>query len=368
MNSPEVQIRWEREFEPAPASSGVDFVSRDGRILIELQDKPQGMRGFYAGVMRLALELDRRPDAEIGCLVIQASKLSMSRLQDDWNGAKSVLGGKHARRLAIIAIQEPEVWTDPKRDHRISELASYIADVPQLKFKQLENSYPIRTTRKTDEVIKVLISRWLQNDAPIGIRELGDVVGCSYPTVSKTLKGLEATQHLRRVTGSTVELTRFPESDWKRIVALATINRNTVRFVDHSGQKPNTKSLLLRLKGMKPDNVAIGGVVAGRHWDPNFDLNGIPRLDLSIHETSQSLDFGFMKKLDPALRPTRNQNESPVVVIHTIGRANPGFTLSKKHTLPLADPVETALDLIEMGLVSQASQLLSSFRKEVRYS
>lgn len=55
-------------------------------------------------------------------------------------------------------------------------------------------------------------------------------------------------------------------------------------------------------------------------------------------------------------------------MIHTIGRANPDFAISKKHELSIAGPIETVLDLIEMGLPTQAHQLLSHFRKEVKYS
>lgn len=368
MRTTEIQTWWEREFQSAPSDSGVDFISRDGNLLIELQVKPQGMRGFYAGVMRLALELQSWPDAERGCLIIEASNLSLKRLQQDWEKAKSVLGKKYARKLAIIAIQKDELWIEPKGDTPINELASHVLSIPDLGFKLPENTRRIRATRKTDEIIKVLISRWLQHLPSIGVGELGEAVGCSYPTIRNAIKKLETTKHLSRDSGSTVHLARFPESDWKRIVALASTNRNTIRFSDRSSQKPNTKKLLDRLNRIKPDNVALGGVIAGRHWNTDFDLNGIPRLDLLIHEESQSLDLEFMKQLDPALKPSKDQGESSVVVIHTIGRANPNFSTSKKYALPIADPVETALDLIEMGLPAQASQLLSHFRKEARYS
>jgi len=368
MNTTEIQTWWDREFQPAPSDSGVDFVSRDGNLLIEVQIKPQGMRGFYAGVMRLALELESRPDAERGCLVIDASNLSFKRLQQDWEKAKRVLGKKYAKKLAIIAIQKDELWIEPKGDASINELASHVLSVPNLGFKLPENTRRIRATRKADEIIKVLVSQWLQELPSIGVGELGEIVGCSYPTIRKTVTQLEATKHLNRGSASTVHLAKFPESDWKRIVALATTNRNTMRFTDRSGQRPNMKKLLDRINRIKPNNVALGGVIAARHWDADFDLNGIPRLDLLIHEESQSLNLEFMNKLDPALKPSKDEGESSVVVIHTIGRANPGFSTSKKHALPIADPVETALDLIEMGLPAQAIQLLSHFRKEARYS
>ena len=121
---------------------------------------------------------------------------------------------------------------------------------------------------------------------------------------------------------------------------------------------------------MKPKHVAYGGVVAARHWQANFDLNGTPRIDLVVHCPNQLVDLGFVKKLDPALKENtgRSFDDSPTVVIHPITRREPDFTKNADGGLPIADPVETALDLTEMGLTAQANNLFSHFRKEVRFA
>ena len=368
MNQTELKEWWEHEFKSVSSPSSIDFMSRDGTLLLEVQRKPQGMRGFYAGTLRLAIELERYRNAETACLIIDASNLSLKRLKFAWNEAKKVITRIHGKKLAIIAVKENETWVEPTNQRLVNRIASNVRNIPALGFSQPANIERIRAARKADEIVKVLISRWLQHLKPIGIGELGEIVGCSYPTVRKAIAKLEMKNNLYRDSGSTVQLKRFPEHDWRRIVALAPTSRNTIRFADHSGQKPNTKKLLDRLCRMKPERVALGGVIAGRHWNVDFDLNGIPRLDLLVHEESQSLDLGFMKKLDPALKKSTNQERSPVVVVHTVGRANPDFIESMKYTLPLAGPVETVLDLVDIGLPAQAHQLLSHFRKEVRYS
>jgi len=117
---------------------------------------------------------------------------------------------------------------------------------------------------------------------------------------------------------------------------------------------------------MRPSGIALGGVVAARHWHPEFDLHGTPRLDLLLHAPEDTLDLSFVRKLDPALRRIDEYDESPVLVIRPLQRSDPLFEVVPDKSLPLADPVETTLDLRDLGLMAQAGQLLAHFRTEVR--
>jgi hypothetical protein len=66
------------------------------------------------------------------------------------------------------------------------------------------------------------------------------------------------------------------------------------------------------------------------------------------------------------LRQTDDPDASPAIVIHLLVRSATMFTEATTSELAVADPVETVLDLQEIGLVQQANQLLAHFRKEVR--
>ena len=73
-----------------------------------------------------------------------------------------------------------------------------------------------------------------------------------------------------------------------------------------------------------------------------------------------------MQKLDPALKRIEDFDESPILVIRPLQRADPLFDRVRDTSLPFADPVETALDLCDLGLTAQAGQLFAHFRPEAR--
>jgi DNA-binding MarR family transcriptional regulator len=212
----------------------------------------------------------------------------------------------------------------------------------------------------------VLLIRWLRNEGPISIGQLAKEVGCSYPTVRVALRRLESKKYLSKESGRLVQLTRFPQETWRELVTLAPTIRQPLRFIDKSGEKPNPDRLLDRLKAIQPKGIALSGVVAARHWNPDFDLHGTPRLDLVTHAPDNIADLRFLKRLDPALKQTDDPDASPAIVIHLLVRSAANFTEVERNGLPYADPLETVLDLHELGLTQQANQLLSHFRKEVR--
>jgi hypothetical protein len=179
------------------------------------------------------------------------------------------------------------------------------------------------------------------------------------------LSKLEKKGSLTRHPGRTVEFNQFPQEYWQLVLSQSSSLRQSISFVDSSGVGTDTLRLLQRLKRLRPAGTALGGVIAARHWDPDFDLNGTPRLDLNVHAPDGYLDLSFLRMLDPALKEAHANEESPVLVIHPLQRAKSLFT-EKPNALPIADPVETALDLHEMGLPQQANALFHYFRKEVR--
>jgi hypothetical protein len=125
--------------------------------------------------------------------------------------------------------------------------------------------------------------------------------------------------------------------------------------------------LLGRLARQAMPDVAVGGVNAGRFYDPRLDLRGTPRLDLSLIDKGASSEE-LVKSLDPALERVESRGEAGSVVVHHTQVKEPLYQQDPKGKFRYADPVETLLDLHEARLESQAAELLQFFvsRRKVR--
>jgi hypothetical protein len=352
---------WRDEFSPLKQGGFGGYVSTNGRIVIEVQRAPQGARGLYSGMMQLALLAADRPEVDTACLVLIVSRLSMDRLRREWMRIKSLFQPTISCRLSLVAIGKDDTWVEPDE-----EILRRIATVFQAARDNAPNAASPVGNQKQQEVLKLLIRRWLLREGPTPIGKLAEQVGCAYPTVREALETLEQHRDIVRNTNRSVELVRFPTRSWSELLALSGRLRRTFRYQDVSGERPDPERLLKRLERLTPPRVALGGVAAARHWHPDFDLHGAPRLDLVVHVPGREMDLHFVKKLDPALKQVEDYGQSPALVVRLLQRANPFFEQASGSALPFADPVETALDLCDLGLTSQASRLLSHLRPEIR--
>jgi hypothetical protein len=78
------------------------------------------------------------------------------------------------------------------------------------------------------------------------------------------------------------------------------------------------------------------------------------------------VDLSFVRRVDPALAIIKDPAESPILVVHPVVRASSLFVENSAGGIPWADPVQTALDLNDLSLTAQASQLLTHLRPESR--
>lgn len=358
---------WQQEFSSPERGEPVDYIARDGRTVVEVQKGAQGTRGLYSGVMQLALLLADRPEIKRACLVLMTSRLSMDRVRHEWMNIKGLFRSSVSDRLSLVAIgrEKEDVWVEPDQEvfYRIAKVfqasrgdATDTASViikPYAKQNQLE-------------VLKVLMHRWLLREGAIPIGKLAEQVGCAQPTVRVALERLEHQNVIRRRPNRSIELSKFPLRSWNELLVLSGSTRHSFRYRDTSGERTDPEQLLKRIERMKPSRVALGGVTAARHWHSDFDLHGTPRLDLLLHTPGNNVDLDFVRKLDPALKRIEDYNESPVLVVRPLQRADPLFERVPDTSLPFADPVETALDLHDLGLTAQAGQLFAHLRPEVR--
>ena len=215
-----------------------------------------------------------------------------------------------------------------------------------------------RSSEAHHEILRILIHQWLLGKGPIAVSSLMEISGTSHPTVSRSLERFD--HYLKRHSDRSVELRSFPREEWARLLAVSDEVRGTVRFADRSGQARSPDSLLRRLRQLQRQDIAVGGVLGAKHYQPSFDLVGNPRLDLSLHSGRKPADLSFVERLDPGLEKTVRRDESPTLVIHTIRRAESLFQPGEDG-LPWADPVECLLDLHEARLESQALEFLNSF-------
>lgn len=353
---------WLAKFSPAKPGGPVHSLSRDGKTAVRVQRSSRGSRDFHSAVMQLAVFLEQNPKVEQACLILGETHMSRSRLEEEWDASKRVLRNEIARRLGIALVEGGPTWINPETP-LLRRIAKAFEESPQSIDPLWHETLRQTPGSKSYEVLKILICRWLQHQGPIGIGTLGEQAGCSYPTIRKTLDKSNLRIAVNVTSNRSVELKAFPRDAWRELVAVSGVVRHTIRFRDRSGEPSAPQALLKRLERLRPPGVAVGGVTAARHWHRDLDLHGTPRLDLTCHCPDGNVDYSFVKTLDSALTPT---SDAAVLVIHPLTRAHSLFENEGKPGVPWSDPVETALDLYELSLVTQANQLLTHLRTEVR--
>ena len=338
--------------------SDYDFSTADGRVVVEVKKGAHGVRTLHGSATQLALFLKGHAEVELACLVLLGTRLSSKRLETEWRNLISVFDETVSPRLALIVIEDDRNWFHFSDHESIPIIAEhFLAEATKTKQPNAAKS-----VRKSDEIFKSLLRRWLLQLGPIPIGKQGEDVGCSYRTVRKALDQLSIKGHLGLTSSRSVELVEFPYIAWEEHLILSRKTRAVVRYRDMSGSRPDPERLLKRLKKLQPKRFAVGGVVAARHWHSDFDLNGVPRVDLLCDVSEGSLDLDFVRKLDPALK-TVEEPTSNTLVIHSTIRST-AFENLDDQDMPLSDPVETVLHLHDMGLSPQAMQLMRHLRPD----
>jgi hypothetical protein len=210
-------------------------------------------------------------------------------------------------------------------------------------------------------VPKLLLHRLLTSGEPVTSEWLARTAGCSYPAVARALRPLGSL--LERRSDRSVVLRWFPKEEFARLVAVADRARSTVRFADQSGQPRSVESHLHRLEKLNPPSLAIGGVLGAKHYYPELDLVGTPRLDLSLHCPGQRMNLDFVEKLDPALKRVEDPLAPANLVVHAMRQADAQF-IPRDGGLAWADPVECLFDLHEARLEMQAAQFLEALQRK----
>ncbi len=324
-----------------------DFVWGD--TVVEVKADPHSFRSLRDGLLQLAYYLADKPDRR-GLLLLGNPRLTDLALKNEWRLAEQTLKKNVLERLSIVA----------KRGNFIFTVAGEIA--PGLR-EQVDNMIAgearipeARSRAATEAVFLVLLLQWFRrNKVAMTTQYLMQAVGCSYPTVAGALRRLGS--WVQRESDRRIKLWGFPAEEWQRVVAARERVHPTIRYVDRSDQRRSPEELLKRAAGLDMGELAVGGVIAARHYYPQLDLRGTPRLDLTLHCSNAKADLSFVERLDPALERTDSTNEPVALAVHVLGTRGNFFT-PVGDGLPLADEVDCLLSLHDARLDAQAKEFL----------
>lgn len=326
------------------------------KVWVEVKPGTHSFRNVRASVLGLAylLTLDQ---ASRALLVLPDSRISKNRQNAEWHLIEQTLRPDVAQRLALVVTREGDTIGLPPDLERHDDFRPWLELLVDKESQRGSNPRQFY-----EEILKVMIrQRWLVGK-PVTTDWITRMVGCSYPTAAAAIQrlGYVVVRHTNRMS----LLRMFPRDEWNRLVSIADEVRGTKRFVDRSGQPRSPQSLLRRLATLRRSDLAIGGIEGARHYKPDIDLAGMPRLDISLHCPKGRIDWSFVERLDPALKETTERNASTSLVVHVVRRSESFFELDKSG-IQWADPVECLLDLHEARLEPQAKELLNYFEKGV---
>jgi hypothetical protein len=320
------------------------------------------IRALRVEVMAMAEAAHRDPKArQLLCLV--SPRMTEERIGEEWRLMGRILRPEVVRRLSIHVVHADG------RGRSFGDIpASIAANLCRAGGRREPGAGAVRLPAPDYSfiILKLFVYAWLTHRGPVTARWLGDTAGCSYPTVASATRRLGRAISRRR--DRRLELRELPRQEWSRVLTLAEDARSTMRFADRAGQPRTASSLAERLQHLRPKGVAIGGVLGARHHDPELDLMGLPRLDVSVFSPGREADIAFVRQIDPALEATSDPAEPARLVVHFVRHREPLFE-ADAGGLPWADPVECLLDLHEARLEPQAAQFVRAVRargQEVR--
>lgn len=327
-----------------------DLEDEGGRVIVEVKEHLSGARELLAAAAALAVECQRSPRVEQAYLVLWQPRTSLDRTRGEWTAFCESLRVEVATRLRLVCVQSSDdlLIPDDNLGRQLAHAVRSAYEGPPHPTTKIDRSY---------EVLKILSHRYVRGESAIKISELQRQTGLSHPSVARALKHLQ--KYLVRESDRSVRLGAWPIENWVVMRALAPKLRRTIAYTDATGRSIDLSRMLTRIKRMKAAAVAVGGVVGARFWQPDIDIDGTPRLDLSVHAPDGRANLGFVEKLDVALEPSTDVANAPLVV-HWLVRADPLFTLSEDG-LQIADPIEILLDLEELRFTEQ----IGAFRKHL---
>jgi hypothetical protein len=343
----------------APEQRVGRFDARIGRTVVDVQGGVHAVRGLRSSIVEMALALMQAPELT-GLLVLVDPNITHERLEQERRLVELLIVPEVRDRLHIVTAEKSGYSSLP---HALDERVRSKLDA----LVRAERNRLVHRIGRPDYAFlikQILILSWLRGKGPLTADWICATTGCTYPTFATAVRPLGSL--MKRASDRSYELARFPREEWARMVATSTKARNTIRFADTSGQPRTPEALVKRLGASAGPTIAVGGVLGARHLDPELDLVGTPRLDLTVHCPDAMPDMSFIERIDPALRRIDDPHQPAHIAIHFLRRAEPLFEATNDQHGGLhawADPVECLLDLHEARLDGQAEEFLAQLLK-----
>jgi CRP-like cAMP-binding protein len=344
-----VQVELEDDKMKSTSDTGTD--AEIGRHLVEVKAGVQSIRTLRDAIINLAYRLAESPSRN-ALLILPGLQVSQKRLAEEQAKALRAFRPEITRRLHLVVEEGDDLRGLPAGISRSDK--QRLKDV--IKQETLRHGERLPRIDGYFVILKLLLLEWLKKKPPVTAKWLSETSGYSYPTVAKAISRLS--DSIRRHSDRRVELRSFPRGEWARLLAVSDQVRSTVCFADVSGQPRSLESLMRRLQELNRADIAVGGVYGAKHYRPELDLVGSPRLDLTMHCPHGMRDLSFVKRLDPGLETVDGPGKPARLVVHVLRGKESFFERGSGGSL-FADPVECLLDLHEARLEPQALELLN---------
>lgn len=339
--------------------SHIDDYTPDGRFANWLIEVFPGssLRDLRLAVLQLAYRLSQDDAQDLrGMVVLVDSRIRPSSINNEMSHLRAVLRPDLVDRLVIYNGADALRSYDAPPELLTHEFHGYLKS---LITSETSPTRPYGTTPGSgkDAVLEFLILSWLRVDGPMSTADLQRLVGVSYPTAAAVIKELEASGELRRGFNRSVELARFPWTEWRGWLARTVASRKTVLYRSVTNLPRPPVWAYSRLERLERDDVAVGGTLGAAIHFPKLDVVGTPRVDLVVLGEPKDLGDSEVARLDPSLERYKGKAAEAAVVVHFVGRRKTSpFTL--ENNVRYADPLNCIADLYDVGLESQANEML----------
>jgi len=343
----QTNVRLAQTFQPSEVWEDIIF-----EVLLEGKDL-RSLRSSIIEVAEASSSTDRR-----GVLILEQPKISKERLLAEWSRLSQVFKEEVFQRLTLVIRTPDGVQEIPKALTRQEH-----EKIDQILHGEKKTAQPIKPRSNAFyHILRTLLIYWFRKKGPITSKSLAEMAGCTYPTVSAALKRLGP--YLSRHSNRSIELATFPQKHWLELLALSANQRPAHRYKDDSGNPRRPEALTERLRKYSSSDVAVGGVLAARHYLPGLDLTGTPRLDITIRAFSNLDDHAIAHQLDRAL--SEASDEEPAQLVATYNWQPEVFFTTDAKGNSWSDEVDCLLDLHDAKLEAQANELLTFFTKRVK--
>ena len=340
--------------------AGAEPDIRSDTVVVETKNRVSAVRNLRDGLVQVVHGLSERPGVR-GYLLLVDPLLRRALLEKELGELRAAMRPEVADRLHLVVARRGQLERGgplgldaqgtPDEDRRLLEQGLAVASDPETL---------LPSPRKREEVLWVLLDRWVRGAGPVKAVRLENIVGCNYRTVAAAVDQIRPA--LVKHSDRQIELARFPEAAWQKSLAMQEKARAPRRYAFSSEAARPSEALIDALKALGRKDIAVGGLHGARRHHPGLGCSAAPWLELCVHAPRRSVDLDFVTQLDASLRPRDHLRGPAHVALRFVRRREPPFFQDEDGVLR-ADPIECLLGLYEAGLAHEAGAFEEHLRE-----